>query len=70
VAKHQATMKIEHGELTLRKRSAVVNFELRADGQKLGELEISGASVTFKRFNRIVGRWRFSRFIKMLEDNV
>ena len=39
MAKHQATMKIEHGELTLKKRSAVVNFELRADGKKLGEFE-------------------------------
>ena len=70
MAKHQATMTIEHGELTLKKRSAVVNCELRADSKKLGELEISGASVTLKKYNRIVGRWRFSRFIQMLEDNV
>ncbi len=40
MAKHQATMTIEHGDLTLQKRSAVANSELRADGQKLGELEI------------------------------
>ena len=69
MAKHQATMTIEHGELVLKKQSAVVNFELRADGQKLGELEISSASVTFRRYNRIVGRWRFSRFVRMLEEN-
>lgn len=69
MAKQWATMTIEHGELTLKRRSAVVNFELRADGQKLGELEISSASVTFKRYNRMVGRWRFSRFVKVLEDN-
>lgn len=68
--KHQATMTIEHGELTLKKRSAVVNFELRADGKKLGELEISGASVTFIKYNRVVKRWRFSGFVQMLEGEV
>lgn len=71
MADHQTTMTIEHGSILLQKAGEKVKFELRADGEKLGELTILAASVQFRgRNQRTAKKWSMTQFAKLLEDNV
>lgn len=70
MANHETRMTIERGSIDLQTKGERIKFLFKADGEKLGELTISAASVTFKARNKQkVKVWSVTQFVKMLEEN-
>lgn len=63
-------MRIERGSVDLQSKGEQIRFLFSADGEKLGELYITAASVGFKAKNKQkVKKWSISQFVKLLEEN-
>jgi hypothetical protein len=63
-------MTIERGSVDLQSKGEKIKFVFSADGEKLGELYISAASVEFKAKNKQkLKKWSITQFVKLLEEN-
>ena len=70
MANHKTMMRIERGSVDLQSKGEKIVFVFAADGEKLGELSISAATVGFKARNKQkTKKWSISQFVKLLEEN-
>ena len=70
MSNHKTAMTIERGSLELQSKGERIKFVFVANGEKLGELRISAASVDFKARNKQkYTRWSISKFVQLLEEN-
>jgi len=70
MANHETRMTIERGSIDLQTKGERIKFLFKADGEKLGELKISAASVTFEARNKQKSTtWSITQFVKPLEEN-
>ena len=70
MANHRTEMRIERGTVDLHSKGERIRFIFSADGDKLGELHISAATVAFKGRNKQKPKkWTVTQFVKLLEEN-
>lgn len=69
MAHHKTSMCIERGSVDLQSKGEKIRFVFSADGEKLGEIHISAATVAFKPRNKHkLKKWSITQFVRLLEE--